>query len=146
MLSDGIVLSIAINRQCRKSAKIADCLARHSGTALRMARLGSLFSLSEEFVDNASLASIPSAPQKHEVAQLASSGQEEPSITASQQRSETDQGMTCLTCGIGIVPCDHVCSASERLYLSQKWLLTLLQFSLHCCLRSHRPILHGRRH
>ena len=76
MLSDGIVLSIAINRQCRKSAKIADCLARHSGTALRMARLGSLFSLSEEFVDNASLASIPSAPQKHEVAQLASSGQE----------------------------------------------------------------------
>ena len=83
-------------------------MARHSGTALRMAKLGSLFSLSEEFTDNASLASVASAPQKHEDAQLASSGQEEPSITASQQRSETDQGMTCLTCGIGIVHRDQL--------------------------------------
>ena len=91
-----------------------------------MAKLGSLFSLSEGLIDNASLASIPSAPAEHEDAQPASSGQEEPSITASQQRSETDQGMTCLTCGIGIVPCDHVCSASESLYLSQRWLLLFL--------------------
>ena len=71
-----------------------------------MAKLGSLYSLSEDFIDNASLASVPSAPHKDEDAQLASSGQEEPSSSASQQRSEPDQGMTCLACGIGIVTYD----------------------------------------
>ena len=69
-----------------------------------MTRLGSLYSLPEDFIDNASLAGVPSAPHKDNNAHLASSGQEEPSINASQQRSDTDQGMTCLTCGIGIIP------------------------------------------
>ena len=107
-------------------------MACHSGTALRMAKLGSLYSLSEDFIDSASLASVPSAPHRDGDAQLASSGQEEPSISASQQRFETDQGMTCLTCGIGIVPpSSPICSALEDLSLSQRWLLTFLHMSSH---------------
>ena len=67
-----------------------------------MAKLGSLYALSEDFIDKAIL-STPSAASLDKDVETKVSNEEEPSSTARVVGSEGEQGMTCLTCGIGTV-------------------------------------------
>lgn len=67
-----------------------------------MAKLGSLYALSEDFIDKAIL-STPSAASLDTDVETKVSNEEEPSSIVRDVGSEAEQGMTCLTCGIGTV-------------------------------------------
>lgn len=69
-----------------------------------MAKLGSLYTLSEDFINDAVLSTPSPASTAKKNVQILASTQAEPSTDARERRSESEQGMTCLTCGIGIVP------------------------------------------
>ena len=66
-----------------------------------MSKLGSLYALSDELISSAALQSPVSAPTAGPEAQIKSSSTEQASRAAREETSEADQGMTCLTCGIG---------------------------------------------
>ena len=73
-----------------------------------MARLGSLYALSDEFINNAVLSSRISASTAQGNDLPKSISVEEESKAARAQTSETDQGKTCLTCGIGITARQYI--------------------------------------
>ena len=68
-----------------------------------MSKLGSLYALSDEFINNAILSSPAQGHEKAPDVQTRSSSAEESKQAAKKQTPETDQGMTCLTCGIGMI-------------------------------------------
>ncbi len=65
-----------------------------------MAKLGSLYALDEDYIDNAIL-SKSSAVSLQEKAETKLSNEEELSTIIRAVGFEAEQGMTCLTCGIG---------------------------------------------
>ena len=82
------------------------CITRvliSKASAKQMSKLGSLYALSDELVSSATLSSPVSARTNEPDEQVKVSTAEPPPQAGGKQISEADQGMTCLTCGIGTV-------------------------------------------